>query len=91
MKEVFSYKNIASQTQRLVSRFGVPKHWSKRRNEKFDVHTVCVFFVFFSIEDKSYRRFVAFLLESKTINLKEEPHWTTLQKAFARLPPRLLL
>jgi hypothetical protein len=90
MEEVFSYKNIASQTQRLAILLGVPKHWSKSKNEKFDVHTICVFFVFFSIEDKSYRRFVAFLFESKTLNLEEEPHWTTLQKAFKRLPPRLL-
>ena len=90
MKEVFSYKNIASQMRWLVSRFGVPKHWSKKENEKYDVHLICVFFVFFCIENKSYRRFVSFLIESKTLNLKEEPHWTTIEKAFKRLPPRLL-
>ena len=90
MKEVFSYKNIAFQTKRLANRFGVPKHWSKSKNEKFDVPTICVFFVFFCIEDKSYRRFAAFLFESKTMDLKEEPHWTTIEKAFKRLPPGLV-
>jgi len=90
MKEVFSYKNIAEDTRHLVARMNVPPHWSKRKNEKFDVHLVCVFFVFFCIEDKSYRRFTAFLLESKTFDLEEEPHWTTIEKAFKRLPPELL-
>lgn len=90
MKEVFSYKNITAQTERLVARMGVPKHWSRSKNEKFNVHTVCVFFVFFCIEDKSYRRFAAFLVESKTLHLEQEPHWTTIQKAFTRLSPRLL-
>jgi len=90
MKEVFSYKNVAAQTEKLAARTGVPKHWSKRKNEKFDVHEICVFFVFFCIEEKSYRRFIAFLVDSKTLNVEKEPHWTTLEKAFKRLPPRLL-
>lgn len=90
MKEVFSYKNIAIGIRQLAARLNVPKHWSRSQNEKFDVHQICVFFVFFSIEQKSYRNFIPFLFECKTFNLEKEPHWTTIQKAFARLPPSLL-
>ena len=90
MKEVFSYKNVASATRVLVARLEVPKHWSKSKNEVFEVHLVCVLFVFFCIEGKSYRRFSSLLPELKCLTLPQEPHWTTLQKAFRRLPPRLL-
>lgn len=90
MKEVFSYKNVTRGTEVLVSCLGVPRHWSKKENEVFDVHLVCVLFVLFCIEDKSYRRFTALLVELKCIELPQEPHWTTLQKAFRRLPPHLL-
>ena len=35
----------------------VPRHWSKTKNEKYDVHLMIVFYVLFCMADKSYKRF----------------------------------
>lgn len=89
-KGVFSYNKLIAKTHRLVGRYGVPFHWSRTRNEKFDVHTICVLFVLFEIEQKDYRLFSSWLSITTALNLPNVPHWTTLQKAFKRLPPRLI-
>ena len=78
------------KTRRLVQRYNVPLHWSKTCNEKFDVHTVCVLFVLFQIEQKDYRLFSGWRSITTALGLPSVPHFTTLQKAFARLPPRLV-
>ena len=87
---VLSYNKLVEKTRRLVRRHQVPLHWSRTQNEKFDVHTICVLFVLFQIEQKDYRTFQGWLEIAPALGLKNIPHWTTLQKAFARLPPRLL-
>lgn len=88
--EVLSYNKLVSKTQELVKKHKVPEHWSKTKNEKFNVHTICVLFVLFQIEQKDYRLFSAWLDITPLLGLKDVPHWTTIQKAFSRLPPRLL-
>jgi len=90
VKQVFSYNKLIAKTRVLVTREKVPKHWSKTKNEKFDVHTICVLFILFQIENKNYRLFSAWLEIAPALGLPSIPHWTTLQKAFAKLPPRLL-
>jgi len=90
VKIVFSYNKLIVWTRALVARERVPKHWSRTRNERFDVHTVCVLYVLFQIENKDYRLFSSWLAIAPALGLPSVPHWTTLQKAFKRLPPRLL-
>ncbi len=85
-----SYNKLVVRTRRLVKCAKVPVHWSKTCNEKFDVHTVCVLFVLFQIEQKDYRLFSGWLSITTALGLPSVPHFTTLQKAFARLPPRLI-
>ena len=87
---VLSYNKLVKKTRCLVRQHKVPLHWSRTRNEKFDVHTICVLYVLFQIEQKDYRTFQGWLEIAPALGLKNVPHWTTLQKAFARLPPRLL-
>lgn len=87
---VLSYNKLVDKTRKLVKKYGVPEHWSKTKNEKFNVHTVCVLFVLFQIEQKDYRLFSAWLSITTALGLLDVPHWTTLQKAFARLPPKLI-
>lgn len=89
-KVVFSYNKLFAKTRAFVARYNVPRHWSKTRNEKFDVHTICVLYVLFEVENKDYRMFSAWLAIAPALGLPDVPHWTTLQKAFKRLPPRLL-
>lgn len=90
VSKTFSYNKLVENTRKLVSNHNVPKHWSKTKNEKFDVHKVCILYVLFQIENKDYRLFSSWLAITTALGLLSVPHWTTLQKAFARLPPRLL-
>jgi len=87
---VLSYNKLVAKTKKLVEKCGIPYHWSKTENEKFDVHTICILFVLFEIEQKDYRLFSGWLSITTALGLKDVPHWTTLQKAFKRLPPRLI-
>ena len=89
-KDVLSYNKLVARTRRLVRRYRVPLHWSRTKNEKFNVHTICVLLVLFQIEQKDYRTFQGWLEIAPALGLKNVPHWTTVQKAFARLPPRLI-
>ena len=81
-----------AEARKIIIEERVPQHWSRTRNELFEVHTVCVLFVLFQIEQKDYRQFSSWLAISTALGLKLKriPHWTSLQKAFARLPPRLM-
>ena len=90
MSKQFGYNNLIIKVQRLAEDAKVPKHWSKTCNETFDVHTICLLFVLSQIEQKDYRLFSAWLEIAPALGLKRVPHWTTLQKAFQRLPPRLV-
>ena len=87
---IFSYNKLIAKTRKLVQKHNVPKNWSKTKNEKFDVHTICVLFVLFQIEQKDYSLFSGWLNITIALNLKNAPHFTTLQKSFARLPPKLI-
>ena len=87
---VLSYNKLVIRTKKLVEKCDVPEHWSKTKNEKFDVHTICILFVLFQIEQKDYRLFSGWLSITTALGLKDVPHFTTLQKAFARLPPKLM-
>ena len=53
----FSYNKLFLAVQMLVEEAKVPKHWSKTCNEIFDVHTICLLYVLFEIEQKDYRLF----------------------------------
>ena len=51
-------------------------------------YAFCLFYL--KIEQKDYRLFSGWLSITTALELKDVPHWTTLQKAFKRLPPRLI-
>jgi len=55
---VLSYNKLVKKTRRLASRHHVPLHWSRTRNEKFDVLTIYVLFVQFQIEKKTSELYV---------------------------------
>ncbi|MFH1849627.1 MAG: hypothetical protein ABH879_05560 [archaeon] len=70
----------------------VPTHWSKTKNERYNVHLVIVLYVLFCMADKSYKRFKR-LVEScppSTLVLESIPVSSTLWRAWRRIPPRFL-
>lgn len=83
---------VVVKTQRFLNCHDVPKHWSKTKNEKYDVHLMITLYVLFCMADKSYRRFKR-LLEScppTSLKLKCVPDSSTLWRAWRRIPPSLL-
>ena len=68
----------------------VPTHWSKRKNERYDVHTVIVLYVMFCLNDKSYDRFKRQIecFKSSILKLESIPSASTLWRAWRRIPPR---
>lgn len=81
---------VVDKTFKFCRNHDVPKHWSKTKNEKYDVHTMIVLYVLFCMADKSYRRFRRNIDSSPPTNLKLKsvPNISTLWRAWRRIPPR---
>mgnify|MGYP001594025148 CR=1 FL=1 len=72
-------KTVVS-TKRFLNFHDVQKHWSKTKNERYDVHLMITLYVIFRMADKSYRRFRR-LLEScppAALEIKKAPCFTAL-------------
>ena len=83
---------VVDKTFKFLRNNDVQKHWSKTKNEKYDVHLMMVLYVLFCMADKSYRRFKR-LIESSPpthLKLKITPSVSTLWRAWRRIPPRLI-
>ena len=83
---------VVEKTFRFLRHQDVPRHWSKTKNEKYDVHLMLVLYVLFCMADRSYKRFWR-LLEScppTTLKLDSLPNESTLWRAWRRIPPRFL-
>ena len=50
---------VVGKTFKFLRNHDVPRHWSKTKNEKYDVHLMIVLYVLFCMADKSYKRFSA--------------------------------
>ena len=81
---------LVVKTFQFLERHDVPKHWSKTKNERYNVHLMIVLYVLFCLADKSYTRFKR-LVEScppSILKLKNIPSASTLWRAWRRIPPR---
>ncbi len=81
---------VVEKTFKFCRNHGVPKHWSKTKNEAYNVHLMVVLYVLFSMADKSYKRFYRLVKSCPPIVLKLEsmPVPSTLWRAWRRIPPR---
>jgi hypothetical protein len=83
---------VVEKTFKFLRFHDVPLHWSRTRNEKYNVHLVIVLYVLFCMADKSYKRFRR-LVEScppSTLVLESVPVSSTLWRAWRRIPPRFV-
>lgn len=81
---------VVEKTFKFLRTNDVPKHWSKTKNEKYNVHLIIILYVLFCMADKSYKRFKR-LVEScppTVLKLKSIPVPSTLWRAWRRIPPR---
>ena len=83
---------VVAKTFRFLRYHDVPKHWSKRRNEMYDVHLMILLYVLFCMANCSYRRFKRLLEASPpaALHLTPVPSVSTLWRAWRRIPPRFL-
>ena len=80
---------VVEKTFKFLRKHDVPKHWSRTKNEGYNVHLIIVLYVLFCMADKSYKRFKR-LVEScppTTLKLKSVPVASTLWRAWRRIPP----
>lgn len=81
---------VAAKTFKFLRNNDVPMHWSKTKNEKYDVHLMIVLYVLFCMADKSYKRFRQLVTSCPplSLRLKSFPDASTLWRAWRRIPPR---
>jgi len=85
-------KKLVKKTYRFLRFSDVPTHRSKTRNEKYDIHTMLVFYILFCLADRSYARFVKLVEPSmkELFGIGRVPAKSTLWYAWRRIPPRFL-
>lgn len=81
---------LVEATFKFLRNHDVPRHWSKRKNEQYDVHTMIVLYSLFCMADKSYKRFKRIVESCKpsVLSLKSTPSSSTIWRAWRRIPPR---
>ena len=81
---------VVEKTFKFLRKHDVPEHWSKTKNEKYNVHLMIVLYVLFCMADKSYKRFRQLVRSCPPLSLKLKsfPDSSTLWRAWRRIPPR---
>ena len=81
---------LVAKTFQFLERYDVPRHWSKTKNELYDVHLMIVLYVLYCLADKSYQRFKRLVecCPPTTLTLESVPVASTLWRAWRRIPPR---
>ena len=81
---------VVEKTFKFLRNQDVRRHWSKTKNEKYDVHLMIVLYVLFCMADKSYKRFRQLVKSCPPLSLKLKsfPDSSTLWRAWRRIPPR---
>ena len=71
---------VVEKTFKFLRNHDIPKHWSKTKNEKYDVHLMIVIYLLFCMADKSYKRFRTLVQSCPplTLKLKYIPNASTL-------------
>ena len=89
------YVRMARTMLQILKRARVPPYLHRKSNHMYTVWQHLILLTLRQYESKSYRRFAEFLQEAfgvvQCLGLSKIPHYTTLQKAAARLTHGILL
>jgi hypothetical protein len=83
---------LVEKTFKFLRNNDVPRHLSKTKNEKYDLHLMLALLVLFCLADKSLRRFRR-LIEScppTTLKLESVPSKSTMNRTWRRISPSFL-
>ncbi|MDE1863663.1 MAG: transposase [Thaumarchaeota archaeon] len=88
------YQRMIALMRQILRKMRVPLYFHKKSNHIFTLHQHIIMLVLRQYESKSYESFVEWLQVSDNIvqmlGIKTIPHFTTLQKAAARLSDTML-
>jgi len=88
------YIRMVRSMMRIIKRARIPPYLHKTSNHVYTVWQHLILLTLRQYESKSYRRFTSFLEECfgicKSLGLSKIPHYTTIQKAAARLDVAVL-
>ena len=88
------YIRMVRSMMRIIKRARIPPYLHKTSNHVYTVWQHLILLTLRQYESKSYRRFTSFLEECfgicKSLGLSKIPHYTTIQKAAARLDVAML-
>lgn len=79
-------------TCRFLRRYDVPEHFSKTKNERYNLHQMLVLFVLYCLCDDAIDRFgeLVKIMDLSSIGLNKAPHFSTMWRAWRRFSPRFL-
>jgi len=85
-------KKLVKTVFKFLKKHDVPRHWSKTKNEAYDVHLMCALYALFCLADRSYERFEKLVEPSmkELFGLSKTPDSSTMWRAWRRIPPSFL-
>jgi len=89
---VVDLKKLTKIVFRFLRRHDVPEHFSRSKNERYSMHQMLVLFVLYCLVDLPIDRFgeLVKILDLHLLDLTRAPHYSTMWRAWRRIPPRFL-
>ena len=89
---VVDLKKLMKITARFLRRHDVPLHFSKSKNEVYNLHQMLVLFILYCLLDVGIDRFSEWvrIMDLSCVGIKRTPHYSTMWRAWRRFPPRFL-
>jgi len=85
-------KKLLKTSRRFLRRCDVPEHFSKTRNEQYNLHQMLMLYVLFCLFDVGIDRFgeIVKIIDLSALELERAPHYSTMWRAWRRFSPCFL-
>lgn len=89
---IVDLKKLMKITVRFLRKQDVPLHFSKSKNEIFNLHQMLILYVLFCLGDIAIDRFgeLIKIVDFSEIGIKKAPHYSTMWRAWRRFSPSFL-
>lgn len=89
---IVDLKKLMKKTAKFLRNNDVPQHFSKTKNEQYNLHQMLVLYILFCLVDVAIDRFgeLVKIMDLSEIELDKPPHYSTMWRAWRRFSPRFL-
>ena len=89
---VVDLKKLMKKTDKFLRNKDVPLHFSKSKNEVYNLHQMLVLYVLFCLVDVAIDRFgeLIKIADLSEIGMKKKPHYSTMWRTWRRFSPSFL-